>query len=283
MNSNLENGTKKIDESKKKQNINSEIEQSNDSKEDAATMEQNYSSSESSEINYTQNLTETETQSDDTPEEVSGKKLGKSKVIKLRQQKDRLEKKLDKKEKELKEQKDKFEFLNAELENTRKHFLKQKQIDAFRTENKILTKFAPLIESFESAIELKQKIAAEHSEQVERFIEGFEQIFKQLKDVFDYYKLKTIDQTEIEFDYRFHEVMMRAIDDNKPEDTVIQILQKGYERDGHVIRPAKVIVSQHTPPPPPPKEEEKEEKVDSKPKEALKNENSKNKDETQQK
>ena len=55
--------------------------------------------------------------------------------------------------------------------------------------------------------------------------------------------------------------MMKISDDNSPEDTVKQILQKGYQRDGHVIRPAKVIISKQTPPPPPPKEEKKEEIV----------------------
>ena len=102
------------------------------------------------------------------------------------------------------------------------------------------------------------------SENVDHLVQGIEQIYDQLKNIFDTYGLKTINDTGIDFNYNIHEVMMRLIDDNQPEDTVVQILQRGYEREGQVIRPAKVIVTQHTPPPPPPKEEKKEEKGEKK-------------------
>lgn len=206
--------------------------------------------------------------SKDSKVKKSGKKTEdpqKSKAHDIKDKKNRLKKKLEKAEKELKEQKEKYEFLNAELENTRKHFLKQKKIESFRTENRMLTKFAPLIDSFESALELKEKINQENgSETTSQFVRGVEQIFNQLKDIFDKYGLKDINTTGIDFDYNLHEVMMKIINDDLPEDTVVQILQRGYMRDGKVIRPAKVIVSKHTPPPPPPPKKEEEKPDESK-------------------
>jgi molecular chaperone GrpE len=159
------------------------------------------------------------------------------------------------KDKELTEQISKYAFLQAELENMRKYYVKQQNLTQSRTKANVITSFTPLIDSFEMAFnnQISSDIDGNGncSPQLERYIKGFEGIRKQLSDIFESYQVKAIDTKNIPFDYKEHEVMMRVLNDNLPEDTIMQIVQKGYKMNGEVIRPAKVVVSKITPPPAP--------------------------------
>ncbi len=164
--------------------------------------------------------------------------------------------------KDVKEHQSKFAFLQAELENTRKHYIKQQKMAENRTKMRVITSFTPIIDSFEMAFKNKEKLVeSDDSEncQVANFIKGFEAINTSLKSIFANYKVTPIEDINIPFDYKRHEVMLKTINDEIEEDTVLQVVQKGYRMDGEVIRPAKVIVSKKTPPPPPPKPEPKPE------------------------
>ena len=45
------------------------------------------------------------------------------------------------------------------------------------------------------------------------------------------------------FDPSLHEAVAQAPDDTVPANTVTQVFQRGYQLRGHLIRPARVIVS----------------------------------------
>ena len=168
---------------------------------------------------------------------------------------EKLQDEVQKKDKEIKEHQTKFAFLQAELENMRKHYIKQQKMAENRTKMRVITSFTPIIDSFEMAFKnreaLEKSVDSENC-QVTNFIKGFEAINNNLKSIFANYKVTPIEGTNIPFDYNKHEVMMRTINDDLKEDTVIQVVQKGYKMNGEVIRPAKVIVSKKTPPPPKP-------------------------------
>ena len=181
-------------------------------------------------------------------------------------------------EKQVSEEKSKYAFLQAELENTRKHYIKQQEWVKNRTKINTITSFTPLIDSFEIALNSKAKIVKNNDQncQMSVFIDGFEKVYENLKTIFDKFGVKPIEETNISLDYRQHETIMKIINDDVPEDTVLQIVAKGYKMNGEVIRPAKVVVSKKTPiilPPEPPEPEEisskdndkKQEKVGEKP------------------
>jgi len=154
-------------------------------------------------------------------------------------------------EKQITEEKNKFAFLQADLENTRKHYIKQQEWVKNRTKINTITSFTPLIDSFEMALKSKEEIVKKDDDsnckQMDIFINGFEKLYENLKTIFDKFGVKPIEELNIPSDYRQHEVIMRIINDEVPEDTVLQIVAKGYKMNGEVIRPAKVVVSKKTP------------------------------------
>ncbi|QEE15830.1 nucleotide exchange factor GrpE [Promethearchaeum syntrophicum] len=160
-----------------------------------------------------------------------------------------LKDKVKKLEKQVAEEKNKFAFLQAELENTRKHYIRQQEAAKKRTKINTITSFTPLIDSFELAFKSNEKLLENNNEkcQIETFVDGFEKLYENLKTIFDKYGVKPIEETNIPSDYRQHEVILRTINDELPEDTVLQIVHKGYKMNGEVIRPAKVVVSKKTP------------------------------------
>ena len=151
--------------------------------------------------------------------------------------------------KQVSEEKTKYAFLQAELENTRKHYVKQQEWVRNRTKINTITSFTPLIDSFEMALNSKEKIVKNDDPncQMDVFIDGFEKVYENLKTIFDKFGVKPIEETNVPLDYRQHETIMKIINDDVPEDTVLQIVAKGYKMNGEVIRPAKVVVSKKTP------------------------------------
>jgi len=190
-----------------------------------------------------------EPKSEKKPEKLKKKAL-RSENDKLREKLDHLDKLFQKQDKELTEQISKFAFLQAELENTRKHYIKRQEITRNQTKANVITSFTPLIDSFEMAFKNHQKIIDNAcTPQLKQYLQGFEGIHNQLLDIFEGYKVTPIEAVQVPLDYKIHDAVLRVINDDIPDETVLQIVQKGYRMDGEVIRPAKVIVSKVTPPP----------------------------------
>ncbi|ABM02758.1 co-chaperone GrpE [Psychromonas ingrahamii 37] len=106
-----------------------------------------------------------------------------------------------------------------------------------------LVKFAdgllPVIDSLEMAISHADK----EDETLKPMIEGVELTLKSMLDTVDKFGLKVIDPKDEAFDPEKHQAMsMRAVPDVAPNQ-VIAVMQKGYELNGRVIRPAMVMVS----------------------------------------
>ncbi len=180
------------------------------------------------------------------------KKQDKKKKEKPKTEIEKLQEKNKKLEKQISEEKTKYAFLQAELENTRKHYIKQQEIAKKRTKINTITSFTPLIDSFEMALKSKEKIVNMNNDdsncqQMNIFTDGIEKLYENLQTIFNKFGVKPIEKTNIPSNYKLHEVIMRIINDEVPEDTVLQIVHKGYSMNGEVIRPAKVVVSKKTP------------------------------------
>ncbi|MHA1522505.1 MAG: nucleotide exchange factor GrpE [Promethearchaeota archaeon] len=186
-------------------------------------------------------------------------KSKKKKKVKPKTKMEKLQDEVKTLKKDLEEKQSKYRYLQAELENTRKYYIKQQDAIQLRTKVRTITAFTPLIDAFENAFNTakKQKSNGEMTPecQMDNFMGGFEKLYDMLKGIFKSYQVEPIEKTGVAFNYNFHEVMMKTIDDKIPEDTVVQIIQKGYKIKDQVVSPAKVIVSKHSPPPPPPKAE----------------------------
>jgi molecular chaperone GrpE len=74
-------------------------------------------------------------------------------------------------------------------------------------------------------------------------LEGAQATLKQLHRAFDKAGIKIIDPVGQAFDPEWHEAMVAQENNEKPANTVLTVIQKGYALNGRLLRPARVIVS----------------------------------------
>jgi molecular chaperone GrpE len=74
-------------------------------------------------------------------------------------------------------------------------------------------------------------------------LEGAQATLRQLQRAFDKAGIKIIDPAGQPFDPAWHEAMVAQESREKPANTVLSVIQKGYSLNGRLLRPARVIVS----------------------------------------
>ncbi len=149
------------------------------------------------------------------------------------------EQETNKLEEELKEYKDKYLRLLADMENARKRLQKEKQeMIRFATENVIADILGPL-DNLENALGFAQKM----SEEVRKWASGFQMIVSQFKDVLQGHGVVPFDSEGMQFDPHKHEAVETEETENHPEGTVVQEFVKGYKSADRTIRPARVKVA----------------------------------------
>ncbi|SHO54672.1 nucleotide exchange factor GrpE [Vibrio quintilis] len=142
-------------------------------------------------------------------------------------------------ETKLKEQQDAVLRSKAEVENMRRR--SEQEIEKAR--KYALGRFAeellPVVDNLERAI---QAADAEH-ETVKPLLEGIELTYKTFVDTIGKFGLKPINPEGEQFNPELHQAMsIQESADHEPN-TVMFVMQKGYELNGRVIRPAMVMVS----------------------------------------
>lgn len=140
---------------------------------------------------------------------------------------------------ELKECKDKYLRLLAEMENARKRMQKEKQDSIrFAVENVLADILTPL-DNFESALKATQNM----SDDVKQWATGFQMISSQLKDVLNQNGVTVFDAVGTQFDPHLHEAVETEETDKHPPGTIIKEFVKGYKCGDHILRPARVLVA----------------------------------------
>ena len=139
-------------------------------------------------------------------------------------------------EAQLKEKSDRILRLQADFENFRRRTAKEKEeLAAVITQN-LLTDLLPLLDNFERAMAVEQTDG-------EAFQKGVEMIFTQLREVMDKHGLENIEAEGKPFDPNVHQAVMRVENPDVEDGTITQVLQKGYQAKGRVIRPTMVQVA----------------------------------------
>ena len=139
-------------------------------------------------------------------------------------------------EAQLQEKNDRILRLQADFENFRRRTAKEKEeLAAVITQN-LLTDLLPLLDNFERAMAVEQT-------DVEAFQKGVEMIFTQLREVMEKHGLENIEAEGAPFDPNIHQAVMRVENPDVEDGTITQVLQKGYQAKGRVIRPAMVQVA----------------------------------------
>ena len=127
--------------------------------------------------------------------------------------------------------------LQADFDNFRRRTRENdaKAADIYKAET--LKSFLPVLDNFELALAHMKK-----DESGEAYIQGFELLQKQLVKIMTDYGISEIEAAGQKFDPHFHEAVMMVESNDKEDETVLAVFQKGYMYKDTVLRPAKVQV-----------------------------------------
>lgn len=169
-------------------------------------------------------------------EEIKSKNETEEKVISLKESEYlQLKEEADK----IKEYRDRGIRMQADFENTRKR-LERERLDfvKFANEN-IIVELLNVLDDLERTVETAE---SKHQD-LAAFLKGVGMILSHLYELLKKYDVKPIDAKGRIFDPHFHEALMQVEDNDLPEHTVVEELQKGYLLKDRVIRTTKVKVS----------------------------------------
>ena len=127
----------------------------------------------------------------------------------------------------------------AEMENLRR----RTELDVEKAHKFALEKFAnellPVLDNLERAIELADK----ENEALKPMIEGVELTLKSMQSGVAKFGLVALDPINQPFDPNAHQAMSMVPSADVAPNTVIAVMQKGYDLNGRVIRPAMVMIA----------------------------------------
>jgi len=153
----------------------------------------------------------------------------------------RLKEKISEKEAEIKDMRDKYLRALADMDNYRKRM--ERELDSFRqyAQVEFFNKIIPVLDSFERAMN-----GASVENDYEKYAQGIDIIYRQLKDALRSMGLEDFSSLGDVFDPARHEAVASVVNDEKPENTVVEEISKGYKVRERVIKPAKVLVSKQS-------------------------------------
>lgn len=129
--------------------------------------------------------------------------------------------------------------MQADMDNLRKRLAREHEKARRRTLERFMNDLLPVRDSLERGLEAVEDPSAT----VETLKEGKQLIMKMLSKVMGDHGLKTIDPLGEPFDPEKHEAMTMMVSDQHDENTIIDVIEKGYQLNDRLIRPAKVVVS----------------------------------------
>lgn len=150
-----------------------------------------------------------------------------------------LEQKLEQATNQAVEEKDRALRTVAEMENLRR----RTALDVEKAHKFALEKFAsellPVLDNLERTLQVADKT----NEAVKPLLEGVELTLKSMANSVAKFGVIAIDPQGQLFDPNLHQAMSMIENPDLAPNTVIAVMQKGYELNGRVIRPAMVMVS----------------------------------------
>ena len=129
--------------------------------------------------------------------------------------------------------------MQADMDNLRKRLMREHEKTRLRTLERFMGDLLPVRDSLERGLEA----ASDPTATVEALMEGKQLIMKMLTKAMGDHGLKIIDPTGEAFDPEKHEALTMMASDQHDENTVIDVIEKGYQLHDRLIRPAKVVVS----------------------------------------
>ena len=136
---------------------------------------------------------------------------------------------------------DKYMRLHAEWDTYRRRTTEQRQVDKARAAEKIVEGLIPVVDDFERTIDYAEKNGSDN------LLEGVQAVRNKFVEVLVKNGAEVIDPAGQAFDALEAQAVAMIDNPDIPDETVIDVYQKGCKLGGKVIRPAMVTVSQGGP------------------------------------
>ncbi len=143
--------------------------------------------------------------------------------------------------------KDKLLRALAEAENVRRRAERDKiEISKYAVAG-FAREILSVADNLRRALESMDEETRKENGAVETLVVGVEMTEREMLNAFERFRITPIDALGQKFDHNLHEAMFETEDKDRPEGTVIQVLQTGYMLNDRLLRPAKVGVSKGGP------------------------------------
>lgn len=153
----------------------------------------------------------------------------------------KLKEELEENKKATKEAQNNLLYAQADFENYKKIFERDKQDFLCYAEKDLLLKFIDFVDDFERALSTISNSTDNLSA-----LEAYELLHKQLQSLLEKQEVKPIEAISKLFDPYLHEVMMGEETDEVEEGTILEEFKKGYYLKNKVLRHSLVKIAKRT-------------------------------------
>ena len=126
----------------------------------------------------------------------------------------------------------------AEMENLRKRTTRDIENAHKYALEKFVNELLPILDSMTLGMN-----AAESAENVEELREGMDLTLKMFISALEKFGVQTIDPQGEKFNPEQHEAISMQEIEGTESNTIVSVMQKGYELNGRLVRPAMVVVA----------------------------------------
>ena len=126
----------------------------------------------------------------------------------------------------------------AELDNIRKRTSRDIENAHKYGLERFINELLPVVDSIELGIN-----ASQSAEDIDSLREGMDLTLKKLLDCLGKFGVKTVDPAGEKFNPEWHEAVSMQELEGSESGQVVTVMQKGYELNGRLVRPAMVVVA----------------------------------------
>jgi len=149
-----------------------------------------------------------------------------------------LKKKVEEKEKEVKEHHDRLLRVAADLDNYKKRMAREKEEWVKYANEDLIKSILPFVDNLERAVNHSEK-----TEDIQSLVEGIRLTVQQLLQTLNKFGVSPIESLGKPFDPTMHEAMLVVETDQHEPNQIVEEFQKGYLLNNRLLRAATVSVS----------------------------------------
>jgi molecular chaperone GrpE len=134
-------------------------------------------------------------------------------------------------------QKDDYLRLAADFANYKRRILRDSEHQAASGKESFMRDLLPVVDNLERAL------ACERSDSSEPLHQGVEMTLQHLRRLLLHHGIEAVEDIGKPFDPHQHEAISVRHDPLQPDQTILEVAQRGYRRGDKSFRPARVIVN----------------------------------------